>query len=95
MINENDFRMHKPKVLSTIASQKTGIIELVKALDQHQHIVQAPVNKLNAMMAKVVQLIIANHLNKLDHQNMENKLALAIKEPHFNIFNFAKQFADH
>jgi hypothetical protein len=47
------------------------------------------------MMAKVLQLIITNHLNTLDHQNIENNLALAIKEDHFNLFSFVKQFTDH
>jgi LAO/AO transport system kinase len=95
MINENDFKIHKPKVLSTIATEKSGIIELVKELDQLQQLFQEPVNKLNAMMTKVLQLIITNHLNTLDHQNIENNLALAIKEDHFNLFSFVKQFTDH
>ena len=95
MIQENNANMPAPKVISTIASQNIGIIELVEEVYQHQHLLEKSSDKLNSIMAKVIQIIIGKHLDKLDQEDIKIKLAIAIEEEHFNLFNFAKQITDN
>jgi|688.fasta_scaffold35470_5 LAO/AO transport system kinase len=95
MIQENNASMPAPKVISTIASQNMGIIELVEEVYQHQHLLEKSSDKLNSIMAKVIQIIIGKQLDKLDQEDIKTRLAIAIEEEHFNLFNFAKQITDH
>jgi LAO/AO transport system kinase len=95
MIQENNASMPAPKVISTIASQNMGIIELVEEVYQHQHLLEKSSDKLNSIMTKVIQIIIGKHLDKLDQEDIKTKLAIAIEEEHFNLFNFAKQITDN
>ena len=95
MIQENNASMPAPKVISTIASQHIGIIELVEEVYQHQYLLEKSSDKLNSIMAKVIQIIIGKHLDKLDQEDIKTKLAIAIEEEHFNLFNFAKQITDN
>jgi LAO/AO transport system kinase len=94
MIKENNASMHAPKVISTIASQHVGIIELVEEVYQHQHLQAKSSDKLNSTMTKVIQIIIGKHLDKLDQEDIKKRLAIAIEQEHFNLFNFAKQVTD-
>jgi LAO/AO transport system kinase len=94
MIKENNASMHAPKVMSTIASQHVGIIELVEEVNQHQHLLAKSSDKLNSTMTKVIQIIIGKHLDKLDQEDIKKRLAIAIEQEHFNLFNFAKQITD-
>jgi LAO/AO transport system kinase len=95
MIQENNASMPAPKVISTIASQNMGIIELVEEVYKHQHLLEKSSDKLNSIMAKVIQIIIGKQLDKLDQEDIKTRLAIAIEEEHFNLFNFAKQITDH
>jgi LAO/AO transport system kinase len=95
MIQENNASMPAPKVISTIASQNMGIIELVEEVYQHQHLLEKSSDKLNSIMAKVIQIIIGKQLDKLDQEDIKTRLAIAIEEEHFNLFNFAKQITDN
>jgi LAO/AO transport system kinase len=94
MIKENNASMHAPKVMSTIASQHVGIIELVEEVNQHQHLLAKSSDKLNSTMTKVIQIIIGKHLDKLDQEDIKKRLAIAIEQEYFNLFNFAKQITD-
>jgi LAO/AO transport system kinase len=95
MIQENNASMPAPKVISTIASQNMGIIELVEEVYQHQHLLEKSSDKLNSIMAKVIQIIIGKQLDKLDQEDIKTRLAIAIEEEHFNLFNLAKQITDN
>ena len=95
MIQENNASMPAPKVISTIASQNMGIIELVEEVYKHQHLLEKSSDKLNSIMAKVIQIIIGKQLDKLDQEDIKTRLAIAIEEEYFNLFNFAKQITDN
>lgn len=92
MMMENGIAETKGKVISTVASQGEGIADLIHAIDAHQiAISQLGANK-KLVLAKVVQLIVANKLRQIDLKKMEEDLALALAKPGFNIFEFTRRF---
>jgi LAO/AO transport system kinase len=79
-------------VVQTIASQKEGIGELVKAIQHHQTIAHQPSSKQRLMLSKTMQLIVAKKMQQLDYATIETELAKAMQTSSFNIFEFAKQY---
>jgi len=79
-------------VVQTIASQKEGIGELVKAIQHHQTIADQQSSKQRLMLSKTMQLIVAKRMQQLDYATIETELAKAMQTSSFNIFEFAKQY---
>ncbi|MFY7694474.1 MAG: methylmalonyl Co-A mutase-associated GTPase MeaB [Sediminibacterium sp.] len=79
-------------VVQTIASQKEGIGELVKAIQHHQTIAHQQSSKQRLMLSKTMQLIVAKKMQQLDYATIETELAKAMQTTSFNIFEFAKQY---
>jgi LAO/AO transport system kinase len=79
-------------VVQTIASQKEGIGELVKAIHHHQTIAHQQSSKQRLMLSKTMQLIVAKKMQQLDYATIETELAKAMQTSSFNIFEFAKQY---
>ncbi len=79
-------------VVQTIASQKEGIGELVKAIQYHQTIAHQQSSKQRLMLSKTMQLIVAKKMQQLDYATIETELAKAMQTSSFNIFEFAKQY---
>jgi len=79
-------------VVQTIASQKEGIGELVKAIQHHQTIADQQSSKQRLMLSKTMQLIVAKKMQQLDYATIETELAKAMQTSSFNIFEFAKQY---
>lgn len=92
MMMENGVSENLVKVIPTIASQGVGIVDLIQAIDAH-HIanMQLGANK-KLIVAKVVQLIVANKMRQIDLQKMELAIEAALKKSNFNIFEFAERF---
>jgi LAO/AO transport system kinase len=92
MMMENGVSENLVKVIPTIASQGVGIVDLIQAIDAH-HIatMQLGANK-KLIVAKVVQLIVANKMRQIDLQKMELDIEAALKNSNFNIFEFAERF---
>ncbi len=92
MMMENGVDENLVKVIPTIASQGVGIQELTQAIDAHQiaH-AQIGANK-KLVLAKVVQLIVANKMRKIDLVKMEQDLTTALSKSTFNIFEFTQRF---
>lgn len=78
MMMENGVDENLVKVIPTIASQGVGITELTEAIEAHQiaH-TQLGANK-KLVLAKVVQLIIAHKMRKIDLVKMEQDLTFAL-----------------
>jgi LAO/AO transport system kinase len=79
-------------VVQTIASQKEGMDELVKAIQDHQTKVSHQSSKQRLMLSKTMQLIVAKKMQQLDYADIEAALAKAMQVSSFNIFEFAKQY---
>ena len=79
-------------VVQTIASQKEGIGELVKAIQHHQTIADQQSSKQRLMLSKTMQLIVAKKMQQLDYATIETELAKAMQTSSFNIFEFAKKY---
>jgi LAO/AO transport system kinase len=80
------------KVLMTIASQEEGIAALVAAIEKHQiDMVQSSAHK-KLVLSKVLQLIVAYQLDKLDIKAIEAALELEMQNTTFNIFRFTQRY---
>jgi LAO/AO transport system kinase len=92
MMMENGVSEDLVKVVATVASQGVGISELIQAIDAHQ-ISKTALGKQNQLMvAKVIQLIVANKMRQVDLVKLEQDIALEISKPGFNIFEFSQRF---
>ncbi len=79
-------------VVQTIASQKEGMDELVKAIQDHQTKASRQSSKQRLMLSKTMQLIMAKKMQQLEYAAIEAALAKAMQASSFNIFEFAKQY---
>jgi LAO/AO transport system kinase len=80
------------KVIPTIASQGVGMKELIQALDAHQIANKELDTRHKLIVAKVVQLIVAQKMRQLDLIKLEEDLAAAISKEGFNIFSFTQNY---
>jgi putative protein kinase ArgK-like GTPase of G3E family len=80
------------KVVPTIASQGVGMKELIQALDAHQIANTALGLNQKLIVAKVVQLIVAQKMRQVDLEKLEQDLAVAITKEGFNIFSFTQNY---
>ena len=81
-----------PQVISTIATEKEGIVELQLAIEQHHESLSLDGNKKEIFLNKVMQLIIAHKMNQVAVDQIKIKLDLEYNKANFNIFKFAQQF---
>jgi len=92
MIAENTLSQLAPAVVTTIATEREGITELLKAVDAHQLSIHDGLQQKEMLFNKVVQLIIASKMNGVDIEKVKLNLALESDKPNFNIFKFAQTF---
>lgn len=92
MVMDNHTSHWSPVVLKTVATQNIGITELINAIHTHQENIQNVQRKKKLMLNKAIQLIMADKIKSIDERIIEEKLTIALANPHFNIFEFAKQF---
>ena len=92
MIAENTLIQLAPAVVTTIATEREGITELLKAVDAHQLSIHDGLQQKEMLFNKVVQLIIASKMNGVDIEKVKLNLALESAKPNFNIFKFAQTF---
>jgi LAO/AO transport system kinase len=92
MMMENGVSETLVKVISTIAAQGVGIVDLIQAIDAHQiaNISFGANRKL--ILAKVIQLIVAHKMRQINLEKMEQDLEAALAKPTFNIFEFTQRF---
>jgi LAO/AO transport system kinase len=92
MMMENGLSDDLVKVIATVASQGVGIIDLIQAIEAHQIAKTSLGLNQKLIVAKVVQLIVAQKIRQLDLEKLEEDVSLAISKPGFNIFEFSQRF---
>jgi LAO/AO transport system kinase len=92
MIAENASSQLTPAVVSTIATEREGISDLLKAIETHQLAMQDGLQKKEMYFNKVVQLIMATKMNQVDIEKVKTSLALECTKVNFNVFKFAQTF---
>jgi LAO/AO transport system kinase len=92
MILESHHGAFVPPVISTIATQQVGIQELANAVMEKLALPISTQQKKQMLMSKMYQLIAAEKMRQIDAVKMEAQLETAFAQPHFNIFDFAKQY---
>ena len=92
MIAENTSSQLAPAVVSTIATEREGTSELLKAIEAHQLAMQDGLQKKEMFFNKVVQLIMASKMNQVDIEKVKISLASECTKPNFNVFKFAQTF---
>ena len=92
MIAENASSQLAPAVVSTIATEREGISDLLKAIEAHQLAMQDGLQKKEMYFNKVVQLIMASKMNQVDIEKVKTSLALECTKANFNVFKFAQTF---
>ena len=92
MIAENAPSHLAASVVSTIASEREGITDLLMAIDAQQLALQNGSQKKEMLFNKVVQLIMASKMNGVDIEKVKMSLVMECSKPNFNIFKFAQSF---
>jgi LAO/AO transport system kinase len=93
MIAENASAQNTPQVVSTIATEREGIAELLNVITAHQLALHDDGAQKNEMLfTKVMQLIMASKMNQVDVEKLKLNLASESTKAHFNIFKFAQKF---
>jgi LAO/AO transport system kinase len=92
MITENAPAENTPQVVSTIATEREGIADLLNVIQAHQLALRDGAQKNEMLFSKVMQLIIASKMNQVDIEKLKLNLASESSKAHFNIFKFAQTF---
>jgi LAO/AO transport system kinase len=92
MIREGLGDAHSIPVVKTIATQQVGIIELAAAIGAQQTAGLSSARKKQLLISKLYQIITAHQMRQLDGSMIENDLAIAMQEKHFNIFTFSRKY---
>jgi LAO/AO transport system kinase len=92
MIAENAPTENTPQVVSTIATEREGVADLLNVIQVHQLALHNGAQKNEMLFTKVMQLIVASKMNKVDIEKVKTHLALESTKAHFNIFKFAQSF---
>jgi LAO/AO transport system kinase len=83
---------HRIPVVKTIATQQVGIIELAAAIGAQQAPALSSVRKKLLLISKLYQIITAHQMRSLNGPLIEDDLATAMHEKHFNIFTFSRKY---
>ena len=92
MMMENGLSEDLVKVVATVASQGIGIIDLIQAIKAHQIAKTTLGLNQKLVVAKVVQLIVAQKIRQLDLEKLEEDVSVAITKEGFNIFSFTQNY---
>jgi LAO/AO transport system kinase len=92
MITENAPATHLLQVVSTIATEKEGIAELLAVISAHQIEVHKGLQKKEMLFSKVMQLVAAHKMIQVDKNKIKVDLAAACLQANFNIFKFAQSY---
>jgi LAO/AO transport system kinase len=92
MMREGLGDAHIIPVVKTIATQQVGIIELAAAITAQQSHVLSTARKKQLLISKLYQIIIAHQMRSLNGPLIEDELATAMQQKHFNIFTFSRKY---
>ena len=80
-------------VIKTVASQKEGIAELYKTINEW-HFDDQSQQKINLLTEKIWALIQNEKMKNFDKEKMKIELSKAASKPDFNMYSFAKKCAE-
>ena len=92
MITENTSSTLITAVVSTIATEREGISNVLKAIEAHQLAMQNGLQKKEMYFNKVPQLIMASKMNQVDVEKIKTSVASECTKANFNVFKFAQTF---
>ena len=92
MIMEHGISEDLVKVVSTIASQGVGMIDLIQAIDAHQISNSVLGNNKKIILTRAIQLIVAQKMRQVDVKKLEQDIELALTKESFNIFSFTQNY---
>jgi LAO/AO transport system kinase len=92
MMREGLGDAHIIPVVKTIATQQVGILELVAAITVQQSHVLSTSRKKQLLISKLYQIITAHQMRSLNGPMIEDELATAMQQKHFNIFTFSRKY---
>ncbi len=78
-------------IIKTVASEKEGIAELYKKIDEWQFESQSE-QKINLLTEKIWALIQNEKMKSFDKEKMKKEIEEAVLNPDFNIYSFAKKY---
>ncbi len=79
-------------VLKTVASQQSGIVELVTAIETHLQRQLQPQRRLWLLTQRAWQLIQAKRMKDLDKRELQVKIAKQLENGVFNLYSFIQDF---
>jgi len=80
-------------VIKTVASEKEGIAELYKTINEW-HFDDQSQQKINLLTEKIWALIQNEKMKNFDKEKMKIELSKAASKPDFNMYSFAKKCAE-
>lgn len=80
-------------VIKTVASEKEGIAELYKTINEW-HFDDQSRQKINLLTEKIWALIQSERMKNFDKEKMKIELSKAASKPDFNMYSFAKKCAE-
>jgi LAO/AO transport system kinase len=80
-------------IIKTVAPEKEGIHELYKKIDEWQFNNQDK-QKINLLTEKIWALIQNEKMKDFDKEKMKTEIEKAVSNPDFNIYSFAKKYAE-
>lgn len=79
-------------VLKTVASQQSGIVELVTAIETHLQRQLQPQRRLWLLTQRAWQLIQAKRMKDLDKKELQEKIAQQLERGEFNLYSFIQGY---
>jgi LAO/AO transport system kinase len=80
-------------IIKTVAPEKEGVHELYKKIDEWQFNNQDK-QKINLLTEKIWALIQNEKMKDFDKEKMKTEIEKAVSNPDFNIYSFAKKYAE-
>ncbi|WP_153800245.1 methylmalonyl Co-A mutase-associated GTPase MeaB [Foetidibacter luteolus] len=83
---------HNTPVLKTVATQKLGIADLAKAIEQHQSYSVNTHKKLTLLAEKAYRLIQKIRMSDIVKEELVSEIEKNYQSPHFNLYRFAGNY---
>ncbi|MBS1764459.1 MAG: methylmalonyl Co-A mutase-associated GTPase MeaB [Bacteroidetes bacterium] len=89
MLNLRNLSGWNPPILKTIATEHSGIAELIKAIYDHQGQINAE-KRINLLNEKAVRLIAADRMKRFDYKKLRQELQ-ELQATDANLYRFLKE----
>jgi LAO/AO transport system kinase len=90
------FRQHRQEIpiIKTVASQKTGIPELMQKIYEHQRNIHTSNRKYWLLAEKAWHLIMHQRMKGVSKEYLEEQIRINIKTDNFNLYRFIQMVKD-